>query len=70
LSLDRVDDDLVLNVSDNGVGIRPHEISNPTSFGIIGIRERVLSLGGDIKITGRPGFGTSIRITIPVQNAG
>ena len=69
LSLNRIDDTLVLNVSDNGVGIRPHDISNPTSFGIIGIRERVFSMGGDIKIAGSPGSGTSIRITIPLQEA-
>jgi signal transduction histidine kinase len=66
LSLNRIDDNLVLNVSDNGVGISQHDISNPTSFGIIGIRERVFSMGGDIKITGSPGSGTSIRITVPI----
>ncbi|RPI36987.1 MAG: response regulator [Nitrospiraceae bacterium] len=70
LSLNRIDDNLVLSVSDNGVGIRPHDISNPTSFGIIGIRERVFAMGGDIKIAGSPGSGTSISITVPLQEAG
>jgi signal transduction histidine kinase len=70
LSLNRIDDNLVLAISDNGVGIRPQDISNPTSFGIIGIRERVFSMGGDIQIAGSPGSGTSIRITVPLQEAG
>ena len=60
---------LFLNVTDNGIGIRPQDISSPVSFGIIGIRERVYAMKGEMDITGTSGMGTSISIAVPV-NAG
>lgn len=62
-------DRLFLNVTDNGIGIRPQDISSPVSFGIIGIRERVYAMKGEMDITGTSGMGTSINIAVPV-NAG
>ena len=60
-------DRLFLNVTDNGIGIRPQDISSPVSFGIIGIRERVYAMNGEMDITGTSGMGTSITIVVPVN---
>lgn len=54
-----------LRVEDNGRGITDEELANPKSFGLLGIRERALSLGGSVEILGREGKGTSVRVKIP-----
>lgn len=68
--LEKEDDHLILEVADNGRGITEGQISNSSSFGIMGMRERANSIGGDIKIAGIPQKGTSITLTVPVQNNG
>jgi signal transduction histidine kinase len=52
-------------VGDDGVGIRPDQVSDGRSLGIVGMRERVRSLGGRFEITGGPGRGTAVRVSIP-----
>lgn len=58
-------DRLVLKVKDNGRGISKEDISNPASFGIIGIRERIQFRGGKLTFLGIPGKGTTVKISIP-----
>jgi signal transduction histidine kinase len=54
-----------MEVTDDGRGIRPEQVSNGRSLGIVGMRERVRSLGGLLAIEGRRGGGTSVRVSIP-----
>jgi signal transduction histidine kinase len=54
-----------MTVSDDGEGIRPEQVSDGRSLGIVGMRERVRSLGGLLEIEGRRGGGTSVRVSIP-----
>lgn len=61
---------LVLNISDNGVGITPHDLKAVSGFGILGMRERTQSCAGKITITGYPGEGTVVRLEIPVSGGG
>jgi len=56
---------LELRVRDNGRGIKKKEISSSKSFGLIGMRERVYSFGGEIEIEGIPGKGTTAIVRIP-----
>jgi two-component system sensor histidine kinase UhpB len=55
---------VTLSVIDNGRGI-PGAPAKPGSFGLIGMRERVKALGGDLTIDSKEGFGTAVHITIP-----
>ncbi len=55
---------LVLEIHDNGVGIREEKVSTGKSLGILGMRERALKLGGEFTIQGVPG-GTTVRVRIP-----
>lgn len=57
-------DTYVLEVQDNGVGFDP-SVQRPKSFGLVGIQERVLMMGGTLDIASAHGMGTTIRATIP-----
>jgi len=54
----------VLEVRDNGSGFDP-AIKKTLSFGLVGIRERVLMLDGQVEITTAPGKGTSVQVRFP-----
>ncbi|WP_312932236.1 PAS domain S-box protein [Pseudomonas sp.] len=57
---------LRMTVIDDGVGFALDD-SRPTSFGLVGMRERVLMLGGSMTLDSEPGEGTSLSVTIAVQ---
>ncbi len=52
---------------DNGKGITEAQAYSPESFGLMGMRERAHALGGDVKINGIPGRGTTITVGIPLD---
>lgn len=56
---------LVLEVHDNGRGIAGHEVAAARAAGLFGMRERAHALGGDFCISGRPGRGTRVIVSIP-----
>ena len=61
---------LEMRVFDNGKGISKEQLSAPHSFGIIGMRERAYSLGGNLVISGTRGEGTTLVLTIPILQKG
>jgi signal transduction histidine kinase len=64
------DDVMIVEVRDNGIGIKEGRIFDSKSLGLIGIRERVLLLGGEAVISGKPGEGTAVRVTLPMKEEG
>ncbi len=56
------DERLSMIIKDNGLGITLKQATSRASFGITGMRERILSLGGTIDIQGEPGRGTTILV--------
>jgi signal transduction histidine kinase len=60
---------LLLSVTDNGKGISLDSETHTGALGIIGLRERVRSLNGKFIITGKPGKGTRMLVTVPVKQA-
>jgi signal transduction histidine kinase len=56
---------LVLVVKDNGRGISDAEIHNTKSIGLLGMRERAALLGGEVRLRGEPGRGTTVSVRIP-----
>jgi signal transduction histidine kinase len=67
INLHEEDGKLVLEVVDNGKGITKAAISDSKSFGLIGIKERVHSLGGEVDIAGAPNEGTRLMVRIPIS---
>lgn len=59
---------IVLRVRDNGKGIEKKQIADPSAFGLIGMRERARFLGGEVKISGTPGKGTTVAVSIPLMD--
>ena len=58
---------LELEVIDNGKGIKEIEITSSKSLGLLGMRERVLPFGGEVKIVGIPNRGTRLTVQIPLS---
>jgi PAS domain S-box-containing protein len=63
-NLRKEDNDLILQVRDNGKGIS--EAPDTNRFGILGMRERAHVFGGEVTIQGAPGQGTIVTVRIPV----
>ena len=53
-------------VEDDGVGVPPYILERP-SFGILGMRERVILLGGQLCVRPRTPRGTVVEAIIPLQ---
>jgi PAS domain S-box-containing protein len=68
IKLYQEDKRLVMKITDNGVGIYPEGHKSGTSFGLVGIEERIHALGGEFQITSSPGQGTTLNIYIPLKD--
>lgn len=69
----RVDVTLLLNdgqlcivIKDDGVGFDPEQVHSSKSYGVIGMRERVTMLNGELVIKSMPKKGTTIEVCIPL----
>lgn len=58
---------LTLEISDNGCGISDAALSKPQAFGIRGLKERARVAGGWLDLSTRPGQGTTVILTIPLD---
>jgi signal transduction histidine kinase len=58
-------DKTLIEIEDNGCGIKQSDIFSSKSLGLLGMRERALIFGGDFIIKGTEGKGTKILLTIP-----
>ena len=64
-SLKVVGEYVKLKVEDNGVGFLEAEIESNRSFGVLGMRERVLSHDGKFKIVSKKDNGTKVSFALP-----
>lgn len=65
------EEQLEIEVSDDGSGFEPagpEDLATDMSggFGLFSIRERVASVGGEVRITAAPGAGTRVLLRVPV----
>ncbi|TFW08520.1 response regulator [Oxalobacteraceae bacterium OM1] len=59
-----------MRVADNGVGIQPGSRRKANSFGLVGMKERVSTLGGDFALDTTQGSGTAVVVSIPLATQG
>ncbi|WP_377703890.1 sensor histidine kinase [Pseudoduganella sp. UC29_71] len=72
IAVRRRDSRLHLSIEDNGRGISPDDLNKAHSFGLLGMRERVWALDGEIDIRGRDASGdggTRITVDLPLPQA-
>ena len=55
-----------LTVSDDGVGFVA-AVGRSTSFGVVGMRERVLIMGGELSLESELGEGTTLIVRVPLD---
>jgi PAS domain S-box-containing protein len=72
VEINLVADEQAINVTitDDGRGMAPGAADKPTSFGLLGMRERLEALGGELDIESFLGKGTRIEGTIPLSPKG
>jgi PAS domain S-box-containing protein len=68
IHLNRSDDgrSLTLRVRDDGMGIRDEAAREPTSLGLLGMRERARRLGGTVSTSRAQEGGTLVEVIIPL----
>lgn len=68
IALDIDAGDYVLAITDDGIGFDPAGPHKQKSFGLVGMRERALAVGGEASILSEPGWGTTVRVRVPITS--
>ncbi|HWI65634.1 MAG TPA: GAF domain-containing sensor histidine kinase [Symbiobacteriaceae bacterium] len=58
-----------LVVDDDGVGFDPSAGRRSHSFGMVGMKERLVAVGGTLHVRSQPGHGTRIEARIPLHHS-
>jgi signal transduction histidine kinase len=66
LTLSYMDDEVVLDVRDDGKGFNPSAASAAGGFGLVAMRQRIEGLSGTLDVESEPGLGTAISARVPV----
>ncbi|MBU6482120.1 MAG: ATP-binding protein [Nitrospirae bacterium] len=66
VTLKRSQESLVLEIWDNGKGINAEAIDNPKTLGLLGMIERMRPFQGSVNLSGTPGRGTTVSVTVSV----
>jgi PAS domain S-box-containing protein len=61
-----VDGQVVMSVEDNGCGITKAKLLQAGRFGLMGIQERAVFMGGEVEIRGSPRSGTLVTLRVPI----
>lgn len=67
MQLKREDGTLCLSVKDNGVGMPKSALESRRSLGLLGMQERAMMFGGDVRIEGGVGAGTQVTLRMPIE---
>jgi signal transduction histidine kinase len=66
VKIGRENNHIELEISDNGIGFRLDKNKSKT-FGVLGMRERAIILGGEFKLENTEPSGTRISVSIPLE---
>lgn len=67
VSINKDEEKFMMIVKDNGVGFSSDKISSTKGLGLMGMKERVKSVGGVMEISSILNYGTEIKIFIPLK---
>jgi len=68
ITLEQAEDGLHFEIRDDGVGLPAGSEQKRLSHGILGMRQRITSLGGQFRIGSEPGAGATITIFVPLPS--
>ena len=54
-----------LAVVDDGIGFDPDSAVTTGSFGLVSMKERAVTLGGELRVASHPGAGTCVELVLP-----
>lgn len=63
-------DQVSVEIHDNGKGVTAADLAKKSSFGVRGMIERVRALGGWLEVSGAPGKGTTVMMSMPLNRKG
>ncbi len=66
LTLDSRNGEVCLSIADDGRGLPPAG-AGPSGMGMIGMRARARSVGGDLSVRSKPGQGVEIEVRVPAR---
>ena len=71
ITLSYLDDEVALDVVDDGVGFDPASVSTSTppdgsGYGLTAMRQRVSERGGTLEVESEPGGGTAVSVRVPL----
>ncbi len=67
VSLQHKNKEIIMTIQDDGVGFDHKEIAAKKTFGLLGMKERTVMMGGQFEISSSPGNGTTVSLKIPLQ---
>jgi signal transduction histidine kinase len=65
----RADEDkLKLSIRDDGQGLQPNQKDGRRGLGMVGMRARARSMGGELKVESQKGAGVTVEVWVPMQS--
>ena len=68
IKIEQIDQNLILTISDDGVGFDITDVDLTNKLGLRGIIERSEIMGGDFSVNSSQEKGTTVSVTIPIWN--
>jgi signal transduction histidine kinase len=68
IQVDATEQEVRMEISDNGKGMSESELLNTQSLGLLGMYERARTFGGEFAIRSEPGQGTVVSVHMPVHS--
>jgi signal transduction histidine kinase len=56
---------IIMVIEDDGIGLEPGEVEREGRLGLVGMRERIEMLGGNLLVESAPGAGATIVAEVP-----
>jgi signal transduction histidine kinase len=67
VKLEMREDDLVMEIIDDGIGVTNEQIIETHSLGLLGMKERARMCNGELEIENNSGGGTILRVSAPMK---